>query len=160
MENKYPWREDVEWTERTKTIAKLIHPYASVLDLGGGFQNLNKYLENAEYYSVDNFKCTKNTIVADFNKGEFPDYITDGEVDYIVCQGILEYIEDPERFLREIKKYGKILLITYRESEGTPIKRNNFDFSGIRFFLDKEGWEIVVEKKTDKTELLFICRQY
>lgn len=159
MVNKYPWREDVEWTERTKTIAKLIHPYASVLDLGGGFQNLNKYLVSAEYYSMDNYKCTEDTIVADFNNGEFPE-ITNCEVDYIVCQGILEYIKDPEKFLREIRKYGKILLITYRESEGTPIERNQFDFSGIRFFIEKEGWEIVVEKKTDKTELLFICRQF
>lgn len=167
MENKYPWRQDVEWEKRTKLIAKIIPSYLSVVDLGGGYENLNKYLIKCLYKSIDKYLCTTDTIVADFNKDEFPDGDYEGQdFDYIVCQGTLEYITDPNNFLQKIKKYGDVLILTYRIYEKSPIDRNYYGFENIRFFLKENGWEIILEKviEFDKKiesdrELLFYCRK-
>lgn len=162
MENKYPWKEDVEWKNRTMLIASIIHSGANVLDLGGGYENLRKYINTGElrYKSMDIYKCTPNTIVADFNKNEFPtDIALKNGFDYLVCQGTIEYIECPLNFLSEIKKYGEILIITYRLYEKSPIWRNTYSFEEIKKFIVGSGWNIIFEKRIDKTELLFYCKR-
>jgi hypothetical protein len=156
---KYDWDPSIFWARRTKFIAKLILPKVSVIDIGGGFEMLNKYLEECEYTVVDKFECTKRTIVADLNKDEFPSF--EKQFNYIICQGVIEYIKDPKNFLKSIKKYGKILIITYRKSPtATPVWRNELTFKYFRKLLRWTNWEIIFEKEMENgRETLFYCRQ-
>lgn len=155
MDN-YPWKQGKAWHYRTATIAKIFPENVSILDLGGGYQHLKRYLPNGSVYaSIDIFPCTPDTIVADFNKGEFPSFPT--TFHFVVCQGIIEYIRNPQIFLTKIRKYGKILVITYKEKSEAPIWRNDMPFEEFRKLLKKTRWEIVMEREL-KNELLFYCK--
>lgn len=139
----YPWGE-VEWTRRTKAIADFINKASAnrkqkVLDLGGGLGHLNKYIKNCDYLSMDLQEWTPATIVADFNKGEFPD-IT--KQDILVVQGTLEYINDPVAFLKSIQKYGPLLILTYRRwtPDREVMPRNRLSFDEVEKALADSGW--------------------
>jgi hypothetical protein len=161
IKNEYPWGAEREWEHRTKIIADILPERATVIEMGGGFCHLEKYIKNGEYISLDLKPWTDKTIVADFNKGQFPELL--GIYQFIVCQGILEYIEGPEEFLREIKKYGKILIITYRLGQKKEIKerKNRMTFVEIREILEKNGWEILLKSiiSISGEQQLFYCKQ-
>ena len=153
----YNWKPETMWKKRTKIIAKIIHSGSDVLDLGGGYENLNQFLNNCRYVSIDNFECTEDTVLADFNKGEFPDFYH--KWDYLVCQGLIEYIRKPKRFLTEIQKYGDVLIITYRKNSPAPVWRNELSFKKLRDIIKESGWEIVMGKTIiKKKEMLYYCR--
>lgn len=155
-EKEYPWKKDVFWKKRMEAVVKLI-PFASaVVDLGGGYSHLEKQIEQKKcrYVSLDIEKWTDKTIKADFNKGEFPD-APFGET--IVCQGILEYIEDPLNFLKRIKKYGRILILTYMVGEIRMERKNNFEISELREKIIEAGWEINFDELIQKNERIFEC---
>lgn len=160
LAKQYPWGAENCWQKRSNKIAQIIPSNSSVLDLGGGFGHIKKYLVNCDYKSIDLQKWTEETIIANLNKGQFPDL---GKFDYIVAQGILEYIEKPEIFLNKIKKYAPILLLTYRlGGSNGKIKRNNLNFVQIRKLLNDTKWIVpfdkyVFEKKGLKNEKIYYC---
>lgn len=61
------------------------------------------------YYPVDYKPNYPQTIVCDFNQGEFPAL----KVDVVFMCGILEYIENPVRFLENVCRHSRIVLMTY-----------------------------------------------
>ncbi|MDD5068068.1 MAG: methyltransferase domain-containing protein [Candidatus Pacebacteria bacterium] len=152
----YYWNEK-EWKERTRAIARLIPACATVIDLGGGQGNLCKYLKNPiQYILIDQLELTDRTIMADFNNGEFPNA---GQFQFIVCQGIVEYIIEPARFLKRIRKYGKIMIMTYREEKrDQPFRINHFSIPEIKSIIQND-WEIVFSKNVagSHKEKLFYC---
>lgn len=107
--------ERPEWRKRIVALsAFLSNEDKSVMDLGAGHMHLRRLLpDDVLYYPVDYKKNEENTIVCDFNKGEFPEI----KVDVICAAGILGYIEDPAWFLRQITNSCKKLLITYKGRE-------------------------------------------
>jgi len=139
LKKEYPWG-DAEWKKRTEILANIIPAGVSVLDIGGGLCNLNKYLSDCKYISLD-LKCWTNlTFEADFNKGQYPDV---GKYQYLVCQGILEYMENPEDFLNRIKKYGNRLILTYLyrpKGQMEMHRNNNMDFDELAKLFEKAGW--------------------
>lgn len=159
IKNKYPWGAGREWKSRTQMIVEIMPTGVTVLDLGGGFCNLKKYLKYWQtYISIDVEKWTDLTIKADFNKGEFPDDM--GQWQIIVCQGLLEYIENPEQFLTTIKKYGDTLIITYLMAVKCDVeqRKNRLTFKQVKDILAKVGWKIVFEKDVSEKQKLFYCK--
>lgn len=140
------------WKRRTKAIASIIPPEASIIELGGGFSYLKRLLPKNQYKSIDIKKWNDLTVVADFNKGEFPDM----EIfDVIVCQGILEYIEQPSEFLRKIQKYGRRMLLSYRSAKDGLLTFENLDQ-----VLYLAGWEKNNELMlTPKEKILYCTRR-
>lgn len=149
IKSEYPWGENREWKKRTMAIAQIIPDGTSVLDLGGGFGNLTKYFSGV-YLSVDKRPWTDLTVVADFNKEEFPDI---GTFNYLVAQGIMEYIEKPKEFLESIKKYGDILIITCR-LDIMKMEKNQFIS-----LLNEAKWKVVFGKYFSRLEVIFYCRK-
>lgn len=126
-----------------------------VLDLGGGLGTLHNYLKDCNYVSIDLKKWTSNTIVADFNKNEYPNI---GQYDYIICQGILEYIENPEYFLRRIRKYGKILIGSYWfNGTGKMGRKNDLSLRELKDLFKKTGWDLVFISKFSNNQKIFFC---
>ncbi len=82
----------------------------SVMDCGAGNMSLSHMLKDEiAYYPVDYKQNNPSTIVCDFNRGEFPRL----KVDATFLCGILEYIENPNRFLKNICKRCGMVLMTY-----------------------------------------------
>jgi hypothetical protein len=98
---KKSWKDieyfDERWKDRVKFMAQYIDEGTTVLDLGCGKMSLKNYLpKNCRYIPVDYRVRSSDTLVADFNKNEFPTLITD--ISFI--SGSLEYINDYMWFLR------------------------------------------------------------
>jgi hypothetical protein len=95
--------------------------------------------------------------VADFNKKQYPRI---GVFDQIVCQGILEYIDEPKDFLKAIRKYGGKLIITYKEFAPTDIERRNiFEFYEIEKMLAQTKWSIEEKRKYGSNQQIYICKK-
>jgi len=156
----YPWTKKTRngWNIRSKIIAEIFFKNIRVLDIGGGLGNIRKFLNGCKYTSIDLQKWNKNTIVADMNK-ESPDI---GKYDVIICQGVLEYIDDINDFLDKINKYGDTLILTYRvRNKKCPVNRNDIDLGMIRKSLRSNNWNI--EKEVQgmvRSETIYYCKYY
>ena len=158
MKNKmiYPF-EKIKWSTRTKKIAKHIPDDSIVIDLGAGKENLLNFIKPSNYYPVDKYRCTENTMVANFDLGQYPAIFVRG---FVVVQGLIEYLENYKVFLHTIHQYGDDLIISYRTEVGQPgdQRHNSFSFAEFGTILGECGWKIVdVEKFSDK-QFIFICK--
>lgn len=156
----YNWQEH-EWKTRTSIIAKLIPPQCSILDMGGGKEHLKKYLRSPKLYrSVDVVKCTKDTVVADFNKNEYPDF--KDHFDVVVAQGLIEYLDNPLDFFIQAKDYSSTLVVSYLETgsrEAEEKGRVTFITLGeFRKLLAKGGWGIIKRVKHTPNHHIYLCR--
>lgn len=115
-------RSDVErWTDplhadgaldhsRSKRVAAVIPPGVSVLDIGCGAMALRQYLApGCSYHPADLVSRGPGCAVVDMNKGEFPS----GRYDWITLLGVLEYVFDPARVLRECARSSSHLILDY-----------------------------------------------
>lgn len=154
---KYPWGNK-EWKTRTLKIARLIPAGSSLVDIGGGKGNLYKYLKAVRYFTIDNAPWTDETIVADFNKGEYPNLPTS---QFVVAQGIIEYMEKPKEFLQAMKKYGDILIITYRTFPGADKAHGAWRFKAAPKLFEKTlgwtGWRIEFSSGISAVEKIYYC---
>lgn len=127
--------------------------------MGGGMGGLRKLIPDNHYVSVDKEKWTPETIVADFNKGEFPDFgRLPRQFDVIVCQGVIEYMVNANAFLSTVKMYGKQMIATYYTGDKNISDRKNyFSQKEIRIILGYSGWRILRADKISKEETLYFC---
>ena len=103
-ENTWTLSMKYKFDDRIKFMLDMVKevPYKSVMDLGCGNQDAKKYLSPAvEYIPVNYMNQTPNTIIRDFNKGQF----CEREADLMLGSGILEYIYDPLPFLLNVSKH-------------------------------------------------------
>lgn len=77
----------------SKWIDSEVH---SLADYGAGKMHLRSYLTaDIKYYPIDYIRRTEETVLCDFNEGEFPDLQTDASI----CCGVLEFIYTAEELL-------------------------------------------------------------
>ena len=102
-----------KWKQRNKRIAKFIGPNARVLDLGCGSKNLLSYLEHPiDYIGID-----YNQPLADLSINFNYDFqLPAKEWDFIVCSGLLEYLDDLDHFFSHVKNYSKRYIFTFHTS--------------------------------------------
>lgn len=153
LKSKWPWKKG-RWEKRAQAIAEIIPQNVTVLELGGGLCYLSTIIDNP-YKSIDKEEWTDVTTKADFNKGEFPEL---GLFDVIICQGIIEYIENPIEFLWEIKKYGRRMIMSYKLS-GRDVKTrtNRLNFEQVDELLKMTDWFKVSERTFTPDEKLYYC---
>jgi len=152
LKKEYPWRE--RWNYRAGVAVNKIYDDSSIIDLGGGFGEVYQAMGGkCEYVSIDLKPWTDLTVVADFNKGEFPDV---KKADFVVCLGVIEYIEKPFYFLKKIHKYGNRMVISYREKScGGMDRKNNLSYMEFREILESAGWHILSEDRVRNSEIIF-----
>lgn len=114
LRNEGRWRKasafDQAWRSRIEFMASLINDERTVLDLGCGQMWLKEYIEpNKIYISSDMYKRDENTIVCDYNAGEFPDV----SADVVVISGVVEYMDHPLELLMHARKISPRVLVSY-----------------------------------------------
>ena len=100
------------WDYRYRILLDYLpRKFRSVMDCGAGNMSLRRMLPPPRivYYPVDYKPNYPQTIVCDFNQGEFPAL----KVDAVFMCGILEYIENPVRLLENVCRHSRIVLMTY-----------------------------------------------
>jgi hypothetical protein len=116
------WRDESnllpEWDSRTRQIAALIKPGASVLEFGAGRMVLRDLLpEGCRYVPSDLVDRGNGTIVCDLNAKvlpEFPKYC-----DTAVFSGVLEYVHDVQRIISHIS-FVEIVVASYVVTDVRP----------------------------------------
>ncbi len=107
-----------EWKTRIQSMAQLIPESSqSVVDLGCGKMWLLDFLQDdIIYHPVDYQRRGPNTIIADFNKGQFPSI----KADVFFVSGCLEYVDDYEWFIENITAHGQHCILSYCSLEHFP----------------------------------------
>ena len=90
------------WHARSQVIAKHILA-GSVLDVGAGSQTLKQYLPPVCEYQPCDIVPGTGVLYCDFNTGDWS--AIDQVYDYVVCAGVLEYMEDLLSFLRTVCEF-------------------------------------------------------
>lgn len=144
----------MKWTKRAKAALELVPENASVVDLGGGLGEVHDLRPDLKYVSIDREQWTKETVVADIEK-EFPDI--GEERDFVLSLGVIEYMGDPERFLEEIGKYAKDLIISYRFGPINMGRKNQMTLEEFKALLEKSRWHIILEKPVSEIQCIWYC---
>jgi hypothetical protein len=114
------WEEleyfDEGWKNRIEEMASYIAPGESVIDLGCGKMWLKPFLKNNAYYPVDYKRRDDTTVVANFNRHEYPDIVAD----VAFVSGTLEYVEDYEWFVRQVCSRSNRSIVSYCTTEFYP----------------------------------------
>ncbi|MBP1624789.1 MAG: Homoserine O-acetyltransferase, partial [Acidobacteria bacterium] len=119
-------------------IANLIHPEASVLDLGCGRGSLlvklresgNRKLAGIELNEEDVLSCLRrglDVVQADLNSGLDP--YSDSQFDYIVLSHTLQAVRDVERLIGDMLRIGRKSIISFP----------NFAYHKLRTMLTEQG---------------------
>lgn len=96
------------WTDRNREISKFILPNTKVLDLGCGSKDLLKYISPIKYYGID-----YNSEFADATMNFNENFSIPDSWDYIVCSGVLEYLNNLEDFFSKISNHSEYYIFTY-----------------------------------------------
>jgi SAM-dependent methyltransferase len=90
------------WDKRAKRAAEFIPRGSTVLDLGCGKMAIQGFLpRGCRYIGCDLTARSEDTVVCDFNRGEFPK--NDATVATVITMlGLLEYIIDIPRFFANL----------------------------------------------------------
>ncbi len=138
--------DNLSWRKRTVVLFSFVEDTDySFMDLGAGKMFFGKLLDsNCVYLPVDYYKSGPNTIVCDFNKGEFPDQ----HVDVVIASGILGYIDNLEWFLDKICNSCRKILLSFRGAE--KYKDGAITTQELIEYLHSKGFSIT--KKDDSLE--------
>ena len=97
-------------------MASHVPPHSVLMDLGCGRHWLRPLLDQCQYIGVDYRPRSTDTLVCDFNRGEFPDK----QVDVCFVSGCLEYLDEPDWFIGEIAAHAERCIISYCILESNP----------------------------------------
>ena len=101
-----------DWAARAQFISRLLPPGLSVLDIGCGGMDVERFVSPKEYIPVDIAARDGRTIVLDLNAEPLPEDLL-ARPDVVVALGVLEYVEDVDRVLAAVARAGKPFLFTY-----------------------------------------------
>ena len=96
------------WTEINLWIKNFIPDNSSVVDWGCGNKDILRYINTNRYLGIDRNEYAD--IIADFNV-EIPNVVFHKKYDIGLVLGVLEYVQDPEYFLRSIKYSANTFII-------------------------------------------------
>jgi hypothetical protein len=144
--------EAADWEGRLACAASMLQGCNTVADLGCGTMDLEKSLPPAtKYIPVDLVARDGRTRIVDFNQDAAPGVCADAGV----LLGLLEYVHDIGRLLRECRPCFKRLVLSYncRQADGRLEDRrshawvNDLTEQGIEEMFRSSGW--CVARKVD-----------
>jgi hypothetical protein len=144
---------DPAWDRRAEIAARFVPAGSHVLDLGAGREALSRYIpDSCRYTPADLVPRSKRTIVADVNRGEFPD----GDYDVVAALGLFEYVHDVPRLLAAICQRAPMLVASYcvrTTSRPEPrLERGFVNDYALNHFVDlcqSAGWAVRVADRID-----------
>jgi hypothetical protein len=147
--------------ERAAFAAQFIPAGARVLDLGCGRMALRQYLPNGcGYQGCDLVARDDDTVVCDFNAGEFPSEAA-AQADVVVMLGLLETIVDVESFFTHLRFCKRDVVLSYCATNLTgKCDRaalgwvNSFSFFDLARLFDRYGFRIECTAPIDSAQAL------
>ena len=155
-----------EWDERTSMLAAMIKPRESVIEFGAGRRSLESMLpDGCTYRASDIVDRGDGTIVCDLNDRKLPEL---PPCDVVVFSGVLEYVFDLPRLLKNIRGTASTIVASYGPTDsklhGPRSTRlwNGWvnDYSSTEFvnLMRKHGYHPVAQSEW-REHLLFRCEQ-
>jgi len=147
--------------ERAAFAAQFIPAGARVLELGCGRMALRQFLPNGcRYQGCDLVAREADTVVCDFNAGEFPSDAA-AQADIIVMLGLLETIVDVESFFTHLRFCKRDVVLSYCATDLTDkCDRaalgwvNSFSFFDLARLFDRYGFRIECTAPIDSAQAL------
>ena len=155
-----PQNLDAAWGQRAQFVARFVPRQVSLLDLGCGAMQIEKFLQaGTAYIPCDLVPRDGRTLVCDFNKEGVPQLPGVGAVTVL---GVLEYIQDAPSFIRSLRLYNVPVLISYcptdltshldREAQGWV---NHFSLAFLSQLIESSGFGITRCEHIDDVQTLF-----
>lgn len=149
------------WPNRYKLIKEFLKPQSSILELGSGHGELQKYLGNdffTQYTKVDKFDF-EDTITADLNSLDYP--IFEERFNYVICSGLLEYLFQPKYCLEQMKQYADNAIVTYYFSKNKlNFGLNHLSIQEFNKMVISAKWKIVDKKLTpDINQFVYLLKR-
>lgn len=150
-----------DWKGRIQKMAAHIKKGESVVDLGCGQMWLKEFLPGSNKYTGVDYKHRgEGTVVADFNKGDFPE----AKADVFFVSGCMEYVNDHHAFIGNIARSGRRCVISYCCVEDYPEieKRrerawvNDLTRAQVIACFEKNRMFLTVEDKTESNNSIFV----
>lgn len=101
------------WDERAKMAAEWIPAKSVVADIGCGNMAVERFLTLCEYIPVDLYVRDARTTVVNLNTELLPEFLID-KVDHATLLGVLEYLTEPQKLLRQLSNEGVTVVCTYQ----------------------------------------------
>lgn len=152
---------EAAWDARAELAARFVPAGARVLDLGCGKMALRRFLPyGCTYRGCDLVARDEETIVSDFNAGQFPTEAASA-VDLITLLGVLEYVTDPDAFFAHLRAAKCDVILSYCATDlSASVDRpalgwlNHFSFLGLAKLFDRHGFQIVSTAPVDQLQIL------
>jgi hypothetical protein len=152
---------EAAWDARARLASQFIPAGARVLDLGCGRMSLRHFLpHDCGYQGCDLVPRDTQTIVCDFNAGQFPTEAAT-HADIITMLGVLEYITDVDRFFGRLKASGRDVVLSYCATDLTPGRDRaalgwitHFSFQDLAELVDRHGFRIASSMPVDGMQVL------
>lgn len=142
-------------------VAHCIH--GKTLDIGCGQKPYASFFLSSEYLGLEidtPENCLKKQADFFYDGHHMP--FEDSSFDSIVCNEVLEHVFNPDDFLDEtyrILKQGGVVLFTMPfvwDEHEQPYDYARYSSFGIKFLLEKHGFEILQQEKTNNgIEVIF-----
>lgn len=140
------------WTERNLWVKNFISENVSVVDWGCGNKDILRYINPSKYLGID--RISTADVVADFNI-EIPTLFSKYDIGLVL--GVLEYLNDPEYFLKSIKPSADtFIILCLSNKRKKPEWKNNFSAEEFNNLLIP-NWKRVAFTKQENY-ILGICR--
>jgi hypothetical protein len=155
------------WDERAAMAGEWLSNEEAVADVGCGLMGLRQFLDPATaYIPVDIVPRTPDSIVVDLNREALP---VIGSTTAAML-GVLEYIDDVPRVLRELRQFDHVVLSynhlaiqdVLRALKLRPASvdwRKRYFHFRFRDLLRQAGFEIVRERRVRLGEALYDLRR-
>lgn len=148
------------WDARAELAAQFIPGGTRVLDLGCGKMALERFLPyGCRYRGCDLVARNAQTIICDFNKGQFPTEAA-GDADIIVMLGVLEYILDADAFFAHLRSSNRDVVLSYCATDLSSVDRaslgwiTHFSFLDLAQLFDRHGFRIESTMPVDSLQVL------
>ncbi len=149
------------WDARAELAAQFIPAGACVLDLGCGKMSLQRFLPyGCSYRGCDLVARDAQTIVCDFNAGQFPTEAA-AEADIVTMLGVLEYVTDVETFFAHLKSSRRDVVLSYCATDlsGSVDRASlgwltHFSLLDLAELFDRHGFRIVSSLPVDSLQIL------
>ncbi|MHC3126170.1 hypothetical protein OB03_02170 [Brevundimonas sp. GN22] len=146
------------WTARSARAAELLGPVESVLDVGCGTMGLEPLLQTQRYVPSDVVARDERTIVRDYNR-EGPPPV---QVEAVAVLGVLEYLLDPEGFMRQLQADKAVVTYCTTDSPSPLEPRrshawvNDMDTATVEQMFARAGWTIRSDEQLDGAQRIWL----
>lgn len=143
------------WSRRAELASRLIPDGASILEIGAGAGDFRRFIQDRCKYVGSDLVPQDNTLLT-LNIDADP--LPDGEFDFVVLLGVLEYLYEAEAAVRKVCEASTNVVCSYcclpKRSKSVPEGRvaelrwragwvNNYTLKGFVGLFEKNGFKVV-----------------